>query len=105
MTTMIPRGNVQQMFIAQVAVDPANPGAAGTTEVNITVPGVKLGDMVFVSKPSVTSGYAVASARVSAADTVTYTAVATGAASPGSETYTILVLRPDVPSLPSRIPG
>lgn len=72
--------------------DPTAFAAAGTQEETVTVPGVKVGDIVLsVTKPTHTSGFAIAGSRVSAADTVAVTSVGTGVANPGSETYTFVV--------------
>lgn len=89
-------GNVRFIGIVQVTFDPASIATVTTAEQNMTVPGVKLGDFVFVSKPTVTAGFGVVNARVSAADTVTITAVnpTAGSVNPSSETWTVMVVRP-----------
>lgn len=89
-------GNVRFIGIAQVTFDPASVATATTAEQSMTVPGVRLGDFVFCSKPTATAGFGVVNARVSAADTVSITAVnpTAGAVNPGSETWTVLVVRP-----------
>jgi len=89
-------GNVRFMAIAQVTFDPASVATATTAEQTMTVPGVRTTDFVFVSKPTATAGFGVVNARVSAADTISITAVnpTAGAVNPGSETWTVLVIRP-----------
>lgn len=78
--------------------DPASIGAATTAAQNVTVPGLKVGDIVVVQKPSLTAGVGIAGARVSAADTLTVTWVnaTAGAVDPASETYTLFWFRPEV---------
>ena len=97
-------GNCRFMGIAQVTFDPASIATVTTAEQSMTVPGVKLGDFVFVSKPTVTAGFGVVNARVSAADTVAITAVnpTAGSVNPGSETWTVMVVRPSG-SIPAAI--
>lgn len=98
MSTLIPRGNVARMFLVQVTYDPANiTGTATTTEQDITVTGVKVGDFAMVNKPSSTAGVTIGNVRVKAADTVSIQWVnpTAGAVNPASETYSILILRPE----------
>lgn len=81
-----------KVAVHTAAYDPTAFAAAGTQEESVTVPGVKVGDVVLsVTKPTHTSGFAIASARVSAVDTVAVTSVGTGVANPGSETYTFVI--------------
>jgi hypothetical protein len=91
-------GNIRSIYAVRVTLDPANPGAAGTNDNTVTVNGVKVGDIVLsVSKPTTTSAVGIAHARVSAANTLIITTIATAAASPGSEVYTIVLARPEQP--------
>lgn len=89
-------GNVRFIGLAQVTFDPAAIATITTAEQSMTVQGVQLGDFVFVSKPTVTAGFGIVNARVSAANTVSITAVnpTVGSIDPGSETWTVLVVRP-----------
>lgn len=66
-----------------------------TQEVDITIPGLKLGDFVMVNKPSHSTGIGITNARVKAADTLSVQFVnATGSGvDPASEVYTLLVVR------------
>jgi predicted metalloprotease with PDZ domain len=91
-------GNVRAVNITSVTFDPAIVATITTAEQTVTVPGVKLGDVVFVSKPTLTAGLGIAGARVSADDTVAITFVNPTAAgvNAGSEVYTILSVRPEV---------
>lgn len=71
--------------------------AAGTTEeTDMTVPGVRSGDFVAVSKPSLNAGVMAGTARVKSDDTVavTITNPTAAAVDPGSETYQVFVMRP-----------
>lgn len=95
MSNGVIQGNVLAMTVGAVTFDPANIAASGSSEQTFTFPGVKTGDMVFVSKPTATTALGVCSARVSAADTIAVTFIATAAANGPSETYQVLVVRPD----------
>lgn len=90
-------GNARSVSVIQATLDPANIATATTTEQTFTVTTLNVGDAVFVSKPSVTAGIAVNSARVSAQDTlaITFTTTTTNINAP-SEVYTIVVIRPEV---------
>jgi hypothetical protein len=90
-------GNVFSVNVVDVTVDIGSVAANTTEEETFTLTGVKTGDMVFVSKPSLEAGLLFGSARVSAADTV---AVQVGnlTASPineASESLRVLVIRCD----------
>jgi hypothetical protein len=88
-------GNIRAIGLFQVTFDPASIATITTAEQNMTAVGVKMGDFVFVSKPTVTAGFGVVNARVSADDTITITAVnpTAGSVNPGSETWAVLVVR------------
>lgn len=107
MTTLVCRGNIRAMFAVSVTYDPANiTGTATTTEQDITVTGVKVGDIAFVNKPSSTAGVTIGNVRVKAADTVSIQWVnpTAGAVNPASEAYLILIVRPDPSTLGSVVP-
>lgn len=65
----------------------------------VTVPGVKLGDAVFVTPPGQTAGVAVCNAYVSAVDTVSVQFVnpTAGSKTPAAGTYLFTVIRTDQP--------
>jgi len=91
-------GNVQAMVVVSITVDAANmTDTASTTEETITVPGVRVGDKVFLSKRGHLDGITNANARVSAADTVSLAWVnPTGAAkNQGAFTFDFLIVRTD----------
>jgi hypothetical protein len=105
MSVGLVQGNVLALFVLAVTYDPANiTGTATTTEQDITVTGVRVGDVAFVNKPSHTTGVTIGNVRVKAADTVSiqWANPTAGAVNPTSESYTILIVRPENPNgLPS----
>lgn len=107
MSTQIPRGNILNLFVVDVTADVTSRTLSTSTEFDFTVPGVKVGDIVVsVSKPSLSAGLVVGSARVKAADTVavTFGNCTAGAVDPASETYRFVIGRPDG-TVPTRLPG
>ena len=71
-----------------------------TAEQTVTVPGLAVGDMVFVSKPTAQAGLGVAGARVSAADTLAITFVnptAGGITSTAGEEWLGTVIKSEQP--------
>lgn len=93
--------------MCQVTYDPAAVSTITTAEQDVTVTGVKVGDMAFISKPSLTAGVTIGNVRVKAADTVSVQWVnpTAGSINPASETYTLLIIRPESVSLGSVIVG
>lgn len=93
-----PQGNISGNWMLGVTLSPTSVAPNTTAEQTFTVNGLKLGDFVDVSKPSVQAGLSIANARVSAANTL---AVAFGnntAATitpTAAETYEVGVTRPD----------
>lgn len=83
----------QQM--RSVSYTPTSVGAATTVEQTVTVPGVKIGDMVQVTPPGFTAGVALASARVAVANVVrvTWVNATAGALTPPAGTYTFVWMR------------
>lgn len=89
------------LFAAKVLTFTFNPAAvasATSAEQTVTVPGLKVGDIPILQKPSATAGVGIVNVRVSAADTlaVTFMNATAGSVDPASETYTLLVFRPQV---------
>jgi hypothetical protein len=78
-----------------VAYTPTSVGAATTVEQTVTVPGVKIGDMVQVTPPAHVAGVALGSARVAVANVVRVTWVNATAApvTPPAGTYKFLWMR------------
>jgi hypothetical protein len=89
-------GNTVGVSVITATINPANIATATTTEEAFTVPGLLVGDFVYAVKPTVTAGIAVASSRVSAANTlaITFVTTTTNINAP-SESYQILVIRPE----------
>jgi hypothetical protein len=100
MSTQIPRGNLLKLFAVQITADVTSRTLSTSTEFDFTVPGVLVGDIVVsVTKPSLTAGIVVGSARVKAANTVavTFGNCTAGGVDPASETYTFVIGRPETP--------
>lgn len=100
MSTSLLRGNILKVFAVQVTFDPAAVATITTAEQDITVAGVLAGDIVLaVNKPSLTAGVGICNARVKSADTVSVQFVnpTAGSVNPASETYTIVIGRPEQP--------
>lgn len=95
-------GSVQYSFVLQLTVVAGAALTASTTTARTyTVPGLIVGDIVTVNKPSHTAGVGIANARVSAADTleITFGNYTAGTPSlPASEQYLLQVDRHGFPS-------
>lgn len=78
-----------------LTIDPGSVGGNSTSAQTFTVNGLKAQDIVYVNKPSHTSGLIIGNVRVSAADTVEITfANITGVSiNAGAETYTLVAIR------------
>jgi len=89
-------GNIDRMGVVQSSINVASVAANTTAEQTFTVTGLRLGDMVLVSKPSLSAGLGLVNARVSANDTLalTFSNSTAGAIDPAAETYTIAWFRP-----------
>lgn len=66
-------GNVQGLGVFSVTVDPSSCAANTTVVTEASVPGVKIGDVVFLNKPSHETGLGVVNCRVVSADTIEVT--------------------------------
>jgi hypothetical protein len=98
MSTSIARGNLLKVFALQVSIDVTSKSAATTAEQDITITGVKTGDIVLsVNKPTLSAGLGIANARVKSDDTVAVTFInaTAGAIDPAAETYTFVIGRPE----------
>jgi hypothetical protein len=70
--------------------------ASTTVEQTVTVPGLKVGDIVVVNKPTHQVGCVVGTSRVTAADTLGVTFVTTATVTPtASEVWKGVLFRPD----------
>ena len=100
MSTSLPRGNILKMYAVQVVFDAAAVATITTAEQDITVNGVEANDIVIaVNKPSLTAGVGIVNARVKSANTVSlqYVNPTVASVNPASETYTIVLARPELP--------
>lgn len=73
----------------QITTDPANISAASVLKHSMTIPGVKVGDVVFVQAPSLENNLSLGDAYVSAANTVIVRIInpTAGAINPASQTF------------------
>jgi hypothetical protein len=84
--------------VVAMSINPASVSANTTAEQDFTLPGLAVGDFVFVNKPSVTAGLSIANARVKAANTLSIT-FGNHTGSPidaAAETYTIFWFHPEI---------
>lgn len=98
----IPLGNVQMIQLIQATLSPAQVNTVTAVEQTFTVPGLQLGDLVAVFKPTVQSGLAVVGARVTAANTIGIQFInpTAGNITPtAGEVYTIKVVRSENPGV------
>lgn len=96
-SSTIPIGNARNLFVLQAAITPAAVNTITAPEQTFTVNGLIPNDIVLVQKPSAQAGLAVASARVTALNTlgITYVNPTAGNITPTAETYLIFVIRPE----------
>lgn len=101
----VPLGNIASCFILQMAVAAGSAFSAPTAvQRTYSCPGVQVGDIVHVIKPTFQSGLAVAGAVVTAADTIGITFVCTnGTPTMTAENFFVLVLR-DVYDSQAQVP-
>ena len=97
MSTGIIQGNVASMTVLTATVDLGSVAANTTEEETATVNGVKSGDFVLVSKPTLEAGIILGTVRVTADNTVAIQVVnsTASAVDAASETMTFLVFRPE----------
>lgn len=99
MSSMIPRGNINELQVLSVALTPSAVSANTTAQQTFTVTGVKVGDVVVaVEKPSHQAGLGIVGARVTAANTVGITFsnnTGSGITPTAAETYDFVVARLD----------
>jgi hypothetical protein len=88
--------NITALYHKSFAVNGAAAVAADSTaQQTFSVPGVQVGDAVFVNKPTLQAGLGIAGACVSSANTVaiTYVNATAAAISPNNETYQLFGVR------------
>jgi hypothetical protein len=97
MSSGIITGNVASMGVVTTSLNVASVAANTTAEQTFTITGLRVGDFVTVSKPSLSAGLGVVNARVSAADTLAISFVNATASpiDPAAESYLVLWVRPD----------
>jgi len=86
----------RKLAVISVVIDPASVATITTAEQTFAVPGLEVGDIVFVNKPTLTAGLGIAGARVSAADqlAITFVNPTAGAIDAASQTYLVGVIKP-----------
>lgn len=106
----VSQGSVQYSFVLQFTVVAGAALTASTSvERTYTVPGLLVGDIATVNKPTHTAGVVIGNARVSAADTlaITFGNLTAGTPSlPASESYLLQIDRhsyPTVTQIPTAI--
>lgn len=89
--------NEDRFGVISATINPAALAAGPSVgEQTFTVPGLKVGDLVLVQKPTLTANVQIVHSRVSAADTLAITFLCiTGTPDPASETYLIFWFRPE----------
>lgn len=95
---LVPQSNLISIQVFTVVFDPASVATITTAEQDITVKGVKVGDVILAfSKPTLTAGLGISNTRVKAADTISVQLVnpTAGAIDAPSETYTLVIARPE----------
>lgn len=99
MSSGILAGNTLGAYLLQASLTPAAVATITTAEQTFTIggSGLRVNDIVFVNPPSLVAGVSIATARVSASDTIAITFVnpTAGSVTPASGTYLIAVLRPE----------
>lgn len=86
---------IQQITVYSQSLTPGSVGATSVSEQTFTVNGLALNDKVFVNSPAPTAGVALASARVSAINTIAISWVNPTASphTPPTGTYLIVAIR------------
>jgi hypothetical protein len=95
----VPHGNVKNEWNIAVQLSPTTVNPATTVEQTFAVTGVHLGDFVSAVKPTAQPGLGIVNSRVSANDVLALTFINVSATTTvvptASETYIILVNRPE----------
>lgn len=90
-------GNAASITVITATLTPTAVSTITAPAQTFTVPGLKVGDLVSVTPPSITAGAAICNARVSAADTLSIQFVnpTVGSVTPAAGLHQILVIRKD----------
>jgi hypothetical protein len=96
MSNGILNGNAAGIYVISASLTPSSVATITAAEQTFTVTGLLTGDIVHVSPPSITAGVTLATARVSAANTLALTFVnpTAGSLTPAAGTHVISVVRP-----------
>lgn len=109
MGTNLRDGNVDKMGVVQLSINPASVASNSVVEQTFTVLGLRVGDQVMLTKPTVTPGFGIIQARVSATDTlaVQFANVTGSSIDPSVQTnYTLIWFRPTPgTALPGAVQG
>lgn len=95
---ILAEGNTDKLKLISIALSPALIVLDTTAEQTFKVPGLAVGDWVFVNKPTAQAGLGIVGCRVTAANTlgITFSNNTGSSITPtASQTYLILVMRPD----------
>jgi len=94
--TTIP-GNAGSISVVSVSWTPTIVATITAPAQTVTVPGVLVGDAVFVTPPAQTAGVTIGSAYVSAANTVSVQFVnpTAGGVTPAAGVHKFMIMRPD----------
>lgn len=105
MSAGIIAGNCFSISIIAVSFTPAEVAANTAPAQTVTVPGVRVGDAVFVNPPGQVAGVAQCNSYVSAADTVSiqYNNTTAGALTPTAGSHIVTVFRYDGTSAAGRV--
>ena len=106
MGTNLRDGNVGKMGVIKVSLDVPSVAANTTAAGSFNVRGLRPGDMVFVAKPSVSTGLGIVNCFVSNVNilTITFCNVTAAPINPPAQDYQLIWFRPDNPeSLPAAV--
>lgn len=108
MTVSMQDGNVFGQWVIGLTISPSLVAANTTAEQTFTLPGLRTTDVVdLVAKPTAQAGLGIVGYRVSAVDTIAITFsnnTGSGITPTASQTYSVLVVRPDGVTLPTSLP-
>ncbi len=105
MSAGIIAGNAFSISVIALSLTPTAVNTITAVEQDFTVPGVKVGDAVFVNPPGTTSGVIQGAARVKSANTISiqYVNPTVGSVTPLAGTHTVTVIRYDGTSAAQRV--
>lgn len=97
MTVGIIAGNIKAVGTIPITIDPLAAAADSSSETDITVPGLEIGDFVWVNKPTLQAAFGISNVRVKAANTlsVQFLNVSASSINAGAQTYVLFWARRD----------